>query len=103
MAFNFLTYNVGGLNSWQQEELARIIKKHDITYVVQSSSDLVEWVDIAQSVAGAKTQALNGMSEVTDSGSGLREVKVKDTTSRTNNARRFMRLKLIGPEFPDQG
>ena len=77
--------------------------RNDITYVVQSSSDLVEWVDIAQSVAGAKTQALNGMSEVTDSGSGLREVKVKDTTSRTNNARRFMRLKLIGPEFPDQG
>ncbi|NBT48103.1 MAG: hypothetical protein EBT07_09875 [Actinobacteria bacterium] len=65
--------------------------RSDITYVVQSSEDLVQWVDIAQSVA------------VTDSGSGLREVKVKDTTSRTNNARRFMRLKLIGPEFPPQG
>jgi len=78
--------------------------RSDITYVVQSSEDLVQWVDIAQSVAGAKTQAINGLSQVTDSGSGLREVKVKDTTSRTNNARRFMRLKLIGPDFqPDQG
>ncbi len=77
--------------------------RSDITYVVQSSEDLVQWVDIAQSVAGAKTQAINGLSQVTDSGSGLREVKVKDTTSRTNNARIFMRLKLIGPEFYPQG
>ena len=77
--------------------------RSDITYVVQSSEDLVQWVDIAQSVAGAETQAIDGMSEVTDSGSGLREVRVKDTTSRTNNARRFMRLKLIGPEFLNQG
>jgi len=76
--------------------------RSDITYVVQSSEDLVQWVDIAQSVAGAKTLAINGLSQVTDSGSGLREVKVKDTTSRTNNARRFMRLKLIGPEFYPQ-
>ena len=76
--------------------------RSDITYVVQSSEDLVQWVDIAQSVAGAKTQAINGLSQVTDSGSGLREVKVKDTTSRTNNARIFMRLKLIGPEFYPQ-
>ena len=77
--------------------------RSDITYVVQSSEDLVQWVDIAQSVSGAKTQARNGLSQVTDSGSGLREVRVKDTTSRTNNARRFMRLKLIGPEFLNQG
>ena len=76
--------------------------RSDITYVVQSSEDLVQWVDIAQSVAGAKTQAINGLSQVTDSGSGLREVQVKDTTSRTNNARIFMRLKLIGPEFYPQ-
>ena len=76
--------------------------RSDITYVVQSSEDLVQWVDIAQSVAGAKTQAINGLSQVTDPGSGLREVKVKDTTSRTNNARIFMRLKLIGPEFYPQ-
>ena len=77
--------------------------RSDITYVVQSSEDLVQWVDIAQSVSGAKTQAINGLSQVTDSGSGLREVKVKDTTSRANNARIFMRLKLIGPEFYPQG
>jgi len=77
--------------------------RSDITYVVQSSEDVVQWVDIAQSVAGAKTLAINGLSQVTDSGSGLREVKVKDNTSRTNNARRFMRLKLIGPELPPQG
>ncbi len=76
--------------------------RSDITYVVQSSEDLVQWVDIAQSVAGAKTQAINGLSQVTDAGSGLREVQVKDTTSRTNNARIFMRLKLIGPEFYPQ-
>ena len=76
--------------------------RSDITYVVQSSEDLVQWVDIAQSVSGAKTQAINGLSQVTDSGSGLREVKVKDPTSRTNNARIFMRLKLIGPEFYPQ-
>jgi hypothetical protein len=77
--------------------------RNDITYVVQSSADLVEWVDIAQSVAGAKTQAINGMCEVTDSGSGLREVIVKDTSSQTGNSRKFMRLKIIGPDFSNNG
>jgi hypothetical protein len=73
--------------------------RSDITYVVQSSADLVEWVDIAQSVAGAKTLAINGLSQVTDSGSGLREVIVKDTSSQTGNSRKFMRLKIIGPDL----
>lgn len=73
--------------------------RNDITYVVQSSLDLVQWVDIAQSVAGARTLAINGMSQVTDSGSGLREVNVKDTTSKADNTRAFMRLKIVGPNF----
>lgn len=73
--------------------------RNDITYVVQSSSDLMQWVDIAQSVAGAKTLAINGMSQVTDSGLGLREVNVKDTTSKADNTRAFMRLKIVGPNF----
>jgi len=73
--------------------------RNDITYVVQCSSDLVQWVDIAQSVAGARTLAINGMSQVTDSGSGLREVNVKDTTSKADNTRAFMRLKIVGPNF----
>jgi len=67
----------------------------DISYIVQASSDLVSWTDIAKSLGGAKTQAIS--STVSDAGTGARTVWVTDSTAIPAGGKRFLRLKIVNP------
>lgn len=68
---------------------------NDITYTVQASETLAadSWIDIAQSVGGAQTVVIAGLSVVDDSGTGRRTVTVTDSTPITGS-KRFIRVKV---------
>ncbi len=67
----------------------------DITYTVQSSSDLTTWTDIAKSIGGATTLPIDARSTVLDSGT-LRTVTVIDSTAITDG-KRFLRVIVSSP------
>lgn len=68
----------------------------DITYTVQASGDLATWSDIASSIGGANTTAINASGAfISDSGSGSRTVTVTDQTLLSSTPRRFLRLRII--------
>ena len=71
------------------------ISKTDVSYIVQASSDLVSWTDIAKSLGGATTQPISSLSTVTDAGAGARTVTVTDSTAISG--KRFLRLKIVNP------
>jgi hypothetical protein len=69
----------------------------DLTYIVQGSTDLVDWSDLGVSVAGGAT---SGPGFVTETGSAPTfTVEVRDTVPYDPNsaAPRFMRLKITSP------
>jgi hypothetical protein len=61
-----------------------------VTYVVQASSNLSTWTDIATSVDGGPMVADGGLSTVTDTGVGVRQVTV--TYAGTTGSSVYMRL-----------
>lgn len=69
----------------------------DLTYIVQGSSDLIQWTDLASSVGGA---AMGGPGLVTDTGPApVFTVEVRDTVphSQAGGVKRFLRLKVTSP------
>jgi hypothetical protein len=65
----------------------------NITYTVQTSADLATWSDVARSIGGAATSAINSSGFlITDSGQNLRLVTV--TTPAVNEQKRFLRLQI---------
>ena len=71
----------------------------DITYTVQSSPTLAagSWTDIATSTGGAKAVPSGSLSTVSDLGSGLRTVKVTDSTDIPAEGKRFLRVRVTIP------
>jgi hypothetical protein len=65
----------------------------DIIYSVQSSTDLISWIDIARSTGGATTIPIGSLSTVTDSGTGQRTVTVSDAAV-TSGGKRFLRVRV---------
>ncbi len=67
----------------------------DLTYLVEASSDLEAWTEIARSAGGAAT---TGPGFVSESGSGSAiSVEVRDTVPMSGTAARFMRVKISAP------
>jgi hypothetical protein len=69
----------------------------DLTYTAQGSSDLITWIDLASSVAGAPT---SGPGFVGETGPApIFTVEVRDTVpiDGTPGLKRFMRLKVSSP------
>ena len=69
----------------------------DLTYIVQSSADLLTWIDLAASAAGA---VANGPGFVIETGSApyfTFEVRDSVPFDPNNPAARFMRLKITSP------
>jgi hypothetical protein len=69
----------------------------DVTYIVQGSSDLTAWSNLASSVAGATT---SGPGFVSETGSApFFTVKVRDTVpiQSAPGGKRFLRLRLTSP------
>lgn len=52
---------------------------NEITYTVQTSTDLTTWTDIAQSIGGGLTLPVAALSTVADAGVGIRPVTVTDS------------------------
>ena len=68
----------------------------DITYTVQTSSNLINWTNSATSTGGTATVAANGSgANITDSGSGQRNVLV--SVPKVSDAKQFFRLKVTTP------
>jgi poly(3-hydroxybutyrate) depolymerase len=68
----------------------------DVTYVVQSSTDLVTWTPIATLTAG--THAWTGTATVNETGTGNpRSVIVQDTDDLSSGTKRFLRLSITAP------
>jgi len=68
--------------------------RNDLTYIVQDSADLIEWRNIAISVSGAMTSSIENRCLVTDTGVGLRTVKILTPISLPETPRRMIRLKV---------
>jgi len=69
----------------------------DLTYIVQSSSDLSGWTDLGTSTAGGTT---SGTGFVAETGSApIFTVEVRDTVPYNPNGigKRFLRLKITSP------
>lgn len=69
--------------------------RQDLTYTVQSSSDLApnSWTDIARSTGGGPVAPISGLSTVTDTGSGARMVIVGATLPA--GGKLFLRVKAV--------
>ena len=68
----------------------------DITYIVQASSNLSTWTEIARSAGGAKTVDFTGSGcEISDTGSGVRTVTVTEKDAFAG--KRFLRVKVTSP------
>jgi hypothetical protein len=68
----------------------------DVTYLVQSSTDLIAWTTIATFSANGATWT--GAATVNETGSGAtRNVIVPDTTVLNAGSKRFLRLKITTP------
>jgi hypothetical protein len=68
----------------------------DITYIVQASSNLSTWNEIARSAGGAKTVDFTGSGcEISDTGSGVRTVTVTEKDAFAG--KRFLRVKVTSP------
>ena len=69
----------------------------DLTYIVQASSDLMNWDDLGTSSAGAATTGTGFIGE-TGSAPGF-AVEVRDVVPYDPNAmtKRFIRLKITSP------
>jgi hypothetical protein len=62
----------------------------DITYIVQASSNLSTWNEIARSAGGAKTAEVSGSGcAISDTGTGVRTVTVTEAAAFTG--KRFLR------------
>jgi hypothetical protein len=68
----------------------------DITYIVQASSNLSTWNEIARSTGGAKTAEVSGSGcAISDTGTGVRTVTVTEAAAFTG--KRFLRVKITTP------
>lgn len=68
----------------------------DVSYIVQSSTDLVSWTSIATFASGGS--AWTGLAVANETGSGsTRSVIVQDTHDISSGARRFLRLSISIP------
>lgn len=69
--------------------------KTDISYIVESSSNLSQWswTEIASNVGGQKTNPIGNLCTVSDTGSGSRTVTVSVSASE----KMFVRLKILHP------
>jgi hypothetical protein len=68
----------------------------NITYNVQTSTDLTTWSNVARSTGGVVTTAVNSSGFlVTDSGAAIRLVTV--TAPNSNEPKRFLRLQITKP------
>ena len=88
--------NYGGTN-YLSMTFTRSSVATDLTYIVQGSSDLATWSNLASSVAGAVT---SGPGFVSETGPPpIITVKVRDTVpiESAPNAKRFIRLKVTSP------
>jgi reprolysin-like metallo-peptidase family M12B/putative Ig domain-containing protein len=88
--------NYGGTN-YLSMIFHRSAAATDLTYIVQASSDLAVWTDLASSVAGG---AMSGSGFVTQTGSAPNFTdEVRDTVpvNSAPGARRFLRLKVSSP------
>ena len=68
----------------------------DITYVVESSADLLSWTTVASATGGG---ALTGGGLVSDDASSTapHTVEVRDTVAQADGQRRFLRLRITQP------
>jgi hypothetical protein len=70
----------------------------NITYTVQTSTDLSTWNDIAQSAGGAPATAINSSGVlIGDSGLNIRPVTVTLPAAANSESRRFLRLRVTNP------
>jgi hypothetical protein len=69
----------------------------DLTYELQSSSDLATWTTLATSVAGANPQASEGSTILSDAAltGTLRQVTVQETLPEEFKERRFVRVRVV--------
>lgn len=68
--------------------------RNDLTYTVQESTNLIDYRDIAISASGATTSSIQNRCLVTDTGIGLRTVKILIPVSLPETPRRMIRLKV---------
>ena len=70
----------------------------DLTYIVQASSDLVDWTQVlATSAGGAATTGPGFVSETGPAPTFLVEVRDTQPVNTTTGSRRFLRLKVTSP------
>ncbi len=83
-----------------QLSFTRDAAKADINYVVEASSDLVQWAAIASSTAGAATANLGGALKVTEAngaGGKLVNVSVEVGSPPSIVKRQLLRLRMVRP------
>ncbi|MEP6603368.1 MAG: reprolysin-like metallopeptidase [Spartobacteria bacterium] len=88
--------NYGGLN-YLSMKFNRSAVATDLTYIVQGSGDLVNWTNLASSVAGATTTGVGFVGET--GGPPIFNVEVRDTVpiDGSQGQKRFLRLQVTSP------
>ena len=78
---------VGG---WREDALA---EDTDLTYRLEASSNLIDWITLAESVAGGAAAGVGLVSDLADSTTApLRKVVVNDITNSGATTERYVRL-----------
>ena len=82
--------------SYLSIRFVRVPLATDISYVVESSPDLLGWTTVASATGGG---ALTGSGVVSDDASSTapHTVEVRDTVPQTDGQRRFLRLRITQP------
>jgi hypothetical protein len=74
----------------------RLSARTDLTYEVQTSTDLQQWTPVARSTAGGATQSLGApVQSVTDAGGATPSVRVRLAVA-VGTLKRYMRLQVVG-------